>query len=221
MTALQTETRLDYPSSPSPGMRVAVIGGGLCGAFFAAQLAEYSTAPLSIAVIEPREKLGGGVAYSSADPAHRVNVPASRMILFPETPDHFDRWFRGGAELGADAEALWTDGHAYPRRAAFGRYMAEIIATRQATRTHAPIAHIRSRAIAVRRVGAGYLVELAEGAPVEADILVLATSHPPPSVPALLAGALGTTRASSPTHGRRARWRGSRPMRRSPLSARG
>jgi uncharacterized NAD(P)/FAD-binding protein YdhS len=179
------------PLPPSPALRIAVIGGGFCGAFFAVRLADFSEVPLSIAVIEPRERLGGGVAYSSTDPAHRINVPASRMILFPDMPEHFDRWFREGAELAADAEALWHDGHAYPRRAAFGRYIAGLVADRQATRPHAPIAHVRDRAITVSRLGQGYRVQLEAGGALEADLLVIATSHPPPGVPPLLANALG------------------------------
>ena len=168
-----------------------MIGGGFCGAFFAAQLAHHSAVPLSISVIEPREQLGGGVAYSSVDPAHRINVPASRMTLFPDTPDHFDRWFREAGGLAEDNEALWSDGHIYPRRAVFGRYIAELVAARQKSRIHAPITHVRGRAIAANRHEQGYKVQLEAGGTVEADVLVLATSHPPPEVPALLADALG------------------------------
>ncbi len=111
-------------------LRVAVIGGGFCGAFFAAQLAEYSTVPLAISVIEPRARLGGGIAYSSEDPAHRINVPASRMVLFAERPEDFNAWLRRGTELDDDPEAVWQDGAVFPRRAAFGRYVAELIAIR-------------------------------------------------------------------------------------------
>ena len=174
----------------APPLRVAVVGGGFCGAFFAAQLAEYSTTLLAISVIEPRARLGGGVAYSSEDPAHRINVPAARMTLFPERPNDFDSWLRRGSELQHDPEAIWQGGAAFPRRAAFGRYVAELIASRQATHLHAPITHIRDRAIAVRRQRRHFRLTLQDDRELGADIIVLATSHPPPAVPARLAEAL-------------------------------
>ncbi len=171
-------------------LRIAVIGGGFCGAFFAAQLAEYSTTPLAISVIEPRARLGGGVAYSSEDPAHRINVPASRMTLFPERPNDFDTWLRQGGELQDDPEAIWQGSTAFPRRAAFGRYVAELIATRQQTRLHAPITHIPGRAIAVRRQGRDFRLTLHDDRELGVDMIVIATSHPPPGVPSRLAAAL-------------------------------
>jgi uncharacterized NAD(P)/FAD-binding protein YdhS len=171
--------------------RVAVIGGGFCGAFFAAQLARHSAQPVAITVIEPRAVLGGGVAYSTPDLAHRINVPASRMILFPEHPTDFDEWFRSGEELDADPDALWGDGSAYPRRAAFGRYVAELVAIRGIARTGITIEHIRDKAEAVQREAAGYTIQLAQGGQLAADIIVLATSHPPPNPPGIITSQLG------------------------------
>jgi uncharacterized NAD(P)/FAD-binding protein YdhS len=168
--------------------RVAVIGGGFCGAFFATQLARHSTRPVIISVVEPRAVLGGGVAYSSQDPAHRINVPASRMILFPERPTDFDEWFRRGEEFDADPEALWGDG-AYPRRAAFGRYVAELVAN--GSRAGVTIEHIRDKAEAVLRKDSGYTIRLAQTGHLTADIVVLATSHPPPNPPDIITSQLG------------------------------
>jgi uncharacterized NAD(P)/FAD-binding protein YdhS len=172
--------------------RVAVIGGGFCGAFFAAQLARHSERPVTISVIEPRATLGGGVAYSTPDPAHRINVPASRMTLFPRHPTDFDEWFRRSGELEADPEALWSDGSAYPRRAAFGRYIAEIVTRRGSARTGITIEHLRDKAESVQRKGSCYSIQLAQGCELAADMIVLATSHPPPSQPGIIAGALGS-----------------------------
>jgi uncharacterized NAD(P)/FAD-binding protein YdhS len=177
---------LDYPPT-----RVAVIGGGFCGAFFAAQLARYSERPIEITVIEPRALLGGGIAYSTPDPMHRINVPASRMILFPEHPTDFDEWFRNSGELDADPGALWSDGSAYPRRAAFGRYVAQLVTSRRNARTDAKIEHIGHSAESIQHTDSGYTVQLAQGGQLATDIVVLATSHPPPKPPAVISRALG------------------------------
>jgi uncharacterized NAD(P)/FAD-binding protein YdhS len=63
--------------------RIVVIGGGFSGAFCAAELAEKSPVPVAIIVVEPRPVLGAGVAYSSTDPSHRINVPAIRAFTSP------------------------------------------------------------------------------------------------------------------------------------------
>jgi len=176
---------------PIPPARVAVIGGGLSGTFFAVQLAQYSQQPLVIKVIEPRTALGGGVAYSTPDPAHRINVPASRMTLFPEAPADFDDWFRSGGGLEIDPEALWADGAIYPRRAAFGRYVASILERRRQENPDVTIEHVRDAATAIEPDGAaGWRIYLAQGGQFEADITVLATSHPPPGMPTLIARTL-------------------------------
>ncbi len=178
--------------SESRSRVVAVIGGGFCGAFFAAQLAHYSRHPLTISVIEPRGALGGGVAYSTPDPAHRINVPASRMTLFPENPADFDDWFRraGGLAAGGletDPEAIWADGAAYPRRAVFGHYVEYILNRRRKERPDVTIEHVRDAAEAVEPTATGYRIHLAHGGQVDACFVILATSHPPPGMPSLIA----------------------------------
>ncbi len=173
------------------GPRIAVVGGGFSGAVFAVQLLHKAVRPFSITVIEPRDNLGAGVAYGTSDPAHRINVPASRMIVFPEDPTDFDRWFRGSPELDADPDAIWHDGHAYPSRAAFGRYIAGLLASAAASRPDRTISHRRTAATSVRRHAGGYTIDLGDGSRLEADLVVLAVSHPPPAVPGIVSAALG------------------------------
>ncbi len=104
--------------------RIAVIGGGFSGAAFALHLARRVTREVAVDIIEPRPLLGGGVAYSAADPAHRINVPAVKMSVFAEDPEHFDRWLRDNDALAADPAALWGESQLYAGRAVFGRYVA-------------------------------------------------------------------------------------------------
>ncbi len=172
--------------------RIAIIGGGLSGAVCALQLARTIAPPAVITVIEPRPSLGAGVAYSSEDPAHRINVPASRMIIYPETPGDFDAWLRAGDELERDPEALWADGHAYPRRAVFGRYVAGMLARQAEARRGVALRHSRRRAVAVARDLSGFAVTLDDGERLHAETVVIATSHPPPSTPDTILQALGT-----------------------------
>ncbi|RVL88815.1 FAD/NAD(P)-binding protein, partial [Sinorhizobium meliloti] len=161
---------------------VAIIGGGFTGAVVATHLArDRAMDGWQIALFEPRERLGCGLAYDTAEPAHRVNVPAARMSIDPDDPDHFMRWLELRGEPRDDPEALARDGHLYPARQLFGRYVAETIAP---FLEHGRIAHHRARVIAVERQGAAWAVRGAGGTLRRADVLVVATTHPAPQAPA-------------------------------------
>ncbi|TDP49127.1 FAD/NAD(P)-binding protein [Zavarzinia compransoris] len=165
--------------------RVAVIGGGFTGAAFAAQLAGKARGPVAIDIVEPRTDLGRGVAYGTADPAHRINVPSTRMSVYPDQEDHFDRWLQRQADV--DADAALPDGRVFPRRELFGRYVGETLAAALAARPDIAFRHHRDRALAIAEAGGTYRITLGSGDIVTADLIVLAASHPPPAPPALLA----------------------------------
>ena len=157
---------------------VAIIGGGVAGASLAFHLVRQAPGAFRIVVIEPRERLGLGVAYSTREPACRINVAATRMSLLPDDPDHFQRWLEADGGLADDPEATLPDGRVFPRRAEFGRYCAETIAP--FVRSGA-VEHVEARARSFRRLApTGYSIALSDGRSVTADFAVLATGHPPP-----------------------------------------
>lgn len=166
---------------------VAIIGGGFTGAVVAANLARNMVAQaVDIIVFEPRERLGAGLAYDTGDPAHRVNVPAARMSLIPDEPDDFVHWLSREGEAADDADALAGDGHLYPRRALFGRYVGDFIAPFLETgRIH----HFRERVTQVIGNGDMWRVR-ADRADIVADIVIIATTHPAPCPPRAIATAL-------------------------------
>lgn len=162
---------------------VVVLGGGFTGASVAYQLARRAPGDFRIIIVEPRGRLGGGVAYSTVDPAHRINVPASRMSLIQSDPCHFDRWLKADGALRDDPAALTPDGRAFPRRQVFGRYVAESL---EPYLLSGDIEHVCLRATALGESGGRRIVTLSDGSRIEADYVVLAATHPLPAVlPAL------------------------------------
>jgi uncharacterized NAD(P)/FAD-binding protein YdhS len=137
-----------------------------------------------ITVIEPRPFLGGGVAYSSEEPSHRVNVSAVRMSLVPDDPEHFQRWLSLSGEVERDPDAVWRNGDIFPRRRVFGRYVAEQLAPFVET---GAVRHFRDQAQEMRRNrgGEGWTV-ITPGQSIAADAVILAMTHPSPDIPAAL-----------------------------------
>jgi uncharacterized NAD(P)/FAD-binding protein YdhS len=179
-------------SGESPAERqrpvVAIIGGGVSGAATAFHLAQADQTPVpEIIVFEPRESLGKGLAYDTTEPAHRINVPAARMSLLTEEPDHFLRWIAAHSATAGDDDALRPDGALFPRRSVFGDYINAML---QPLVASGAVQHRRSAVIHVLREGPRWCISGDDGVQTMADVVVIATSHPPPVAPGQLRAAL-------------------------------
>ncbi|MEA1648389.1 FAD/NAD(P)-binding protein [Nitrospirillum sp. BR 11164] len=179
--------------------RVVILGGGFSGAVAALHLARGTPVPVDIDIVEPRPLLGGGVAYSTPDPQHRINVPAARMSAFSADMGHFDRWLRRSGVLATDPQALVKGGHIFSSRLEFGRYLDGLVREQAASDGPAHIRHVQQRATSVTPIprdappgqSFGYAVALENGGRLVADMVIIATSHPPPAPPPALVEALG------------------------------
>lgn len=157
---------------------IVIIGGGFSGAAVAIELlrgAERGARDAAGAAPVP----GAGVAYSTAEPTHRINVPAARMQLAGDEEGAFDHWYRHQPAFTVDVQALRPDGSVYPQRGQFGRYVAQRFADAAAS-SGGRLRHLRDRALAFHQG----MVTTDGGLQLKADLLVLAISHPPPSLPA-------------------------------------
>lgn len=165
------------------GRHVVIVGGGLSGAALAFHLArESGEGGPRITVIEPRADLGRGLAYSTDDPDHRLNVPDHKMTLDTAAPEGFAAWLRAGGIPGPDSRAANGD-HFLPR-AVFGAWVAEVL---QPLLASGRIRHLRGRAVAGRAEGAGFVIATDTGEEIRAGQLVLAATHPAPALPGELA----------------------------------
>ncbi len=130
-------------------------------------------------IVEPRARVGNGVAYSTAHPMHRLNAPAGEMSAYEQQPDHFVRWSRRvGAALDAES---------FADRALFGQYFRDVLADAQERAgPRCGLEHVRDQVVAAiyrPRASASLLVGLADGGHLEADTLILALGPPPTRAP--------------------------------------
>lgn len=184
----------DHPSDPVAvvgrgadrpgGPVVAIVGGGYSGAAVAWHLARHPQArPPRIVVFEPRAELGRGLAYSTPDPDHRLNVPDRRMTLVTGQPLHFHDWLARPEAPLLPAGSATPQGDIFAPRAAFGQYVAAQLAPCLA---QGQVEHRRTLVQRIERQGTRFVIRAADGTVVSADLLVLAVSHPPPGLPSAL-----------------------------------
>jgi len=174
---------------------IVIVGGGFAGATVALHLLKAGqAAPFALTIVEPRAVIGAGLAYSSEDPEHRINVAAARMTPLPDDLEHFDRWFRQSPDAAADPAAIIADGRAYPRRRVFGRYVDGLVRAAAAQAPHIRFQHVQHRASGITPVGDGYRVILADGSYLDADLVILATGHNRAGIPDVFADVAGRSR---------------------------
>jgi uncharacterized NAD(P)/FAD-binding protein YdhS len=146
--------------------RVLIVGGGASGVLLAAQLlARGDDAPV-VTMIERREMLGCGVAYSTSNASHLLNTRVSSMSAFPDDPDHFLNWLT--RNVGA------ADRFGFVDRGTYGRYMADLLAPWAGD---AKLHCIKRDCVGIEQTRGGVVARLSDGAAVEADVAVLATGH--------------------------------------------
>lgn len=151
---------------------VAIVGGGISGSLTALHLGRLKIST-RIIVIEPAPSLGLGLAYSTPSLEHLLNVPAGKMTLLPEEPDHFLEWLHANHDESMSRED-------FAPRAVFGRYMQSLL------RGASGIEHLQ--AVVVDRkenTGRRSTLVLASGQTLQADLVVLATGN---FLPATLRG---------------------------------
>ncbi len=178
--------RPQAPASIIP--TIAIIGGGLSGAAVAFHLARNNTAA-RIVVIEPRAELGRGLAYSATDPVHRLNVPATKMTIRTDRPSDFADWLTTAAAPELTPDAVAANGDIFTPRAVFGQYAAARLAPDLAL---GRITHLRQVATKVVSKAGRSGIELGDGTSLTADIIVLALTHPKPTLLRALQPLAGT-----------------------------
>ena len=175
--------------SPVSGRHIAIVGAGFTGSLLAAHLLRSAPGPLVVHLIEAGHPTGAGLAYSTGNSGHLLNVRAYNMSAYPDDPRHFLRWLWGRDDGGA----IPPSGHAFVSRGLYGAYVRDVLdeAQRQAP-SHARLNLIRGEVVDLRagaRAPAGlpapWQVRLSDGRTITADTAALCIGHFLPAPPPL------------------------------------
>ena len=153
---------------------VAIVGAGFSGTLLALHLLRQTTAS-KIVLLEREHSVGRGVAYSTRNMNHRLNVPAARMSAFADDPNDFLRWLSvcGHGGQPGDFAPRWL----------FGCYVRQRL-SEAVHGTAARLEMVSGDAKAIVMGQAGGLLELGCGRRIHADQIVLAMgNHRPQRLP--------------------------------------
>jgi uncharacterized NAD(P)/FAD-binding protein YdhS len=126
-----------------------------------------------IVIFEPSASLGRGVAYSTSEDIHLLNVPASRMSAYATKPNHFLDWCsRTLSGIGPDS---------FVSRRNYGRYLEDPLRDATAS-SRANVEWRREPARSVSRSAGRLRVDTGESR-YEADAVVLALGIPEARLP--------------------------------------
>jgi len=155
----------------SPVLQIAVIGAGASGALATAHLLRQASSKLHVTLIEPRDEIGRGLAYSTGNPRHLLNVRAENMSAFADDSDHFWRWLSAQGYSGDDR-------FRFVPRSLYGRYLGSLLTPHfESAPDSRRLSLTRDRAVGLTKTRDGVTVELASGGRFEADIAILACGH--------------------------------------------
>ena len=156
--------------APDEGYRVAIVGAGAAGALVAVHLLRAGVGP--VALVDPGDRVGRGVAYSTKFSAHLMNVEARVLGALAGQPSHFAEWLvRDGAEVSP---------RAFISRGTYGDYLTELLATAVAEAPAGAFHQLCGEVVGIAPSDTGYTLTIDDGSAIQASRIVLATGPPPP-----------------------------------------
>lgn len=155
---------------------VVIIGAGFSGTLQAINLLRHDGPRVTL--IERRGSFARGVAYSTADAGHLLNVRAANMSALPDDPDHFVRWLAAAGKGQPQSFASRRD---------YGRYLGELLeAAMQAAPGRLELRRDDAAELSLR--DDGVTIGFDSGVTLTADAAVLALGNLPPHDPPGFAG---------------------------------
>lgn len=130
---------------------VCIIGGGFTGTATAIHLLQKARQPMRIALVNAHRPFCRGVAYSTAEPFHLLNVMAENMSLYTEQPNHFVDWL-ARKQIYPSGTNLKTQ---FAPRMIYGQYVEEQLTAAQSY-SLATVEMIEQEAVSLSGNSKGY-----------------------------------------------------------------
>jgi uncharacterized NAD(P)/FAD-binding protein YdhS len=163
---------------PDGDIRVVIIGGGATGVLLACHLLRDPARQVQVTIVEKSDTAGLGLAYSTRNPQHLLNVRASNMSAFPDEPEHFWNWLTANK---FDSGLGCGDAFCFVPREIYGRYLGSLLQTHRVGCSPRQQLHVlRGECASLRPTRLGVEVKLTDGSCHFGHIAVLATGNEAP-----------------------------------------
>ncbi|MGQ3214951.1 MAG: FAD/NAD(P)-binding protein [Shinella sp.] len=155
--------------TPARQADVAVIGSGFSAVALSLNLVDVLPATARVCLVGLASKRGRGVAYSAKADCLVLNVPAGRMSLFADRPNHFVDWLAENGKSGAGGEFV-------PRQF-YGRYLGDNLeAALKRTANRAALTLVDAEACSAEAMQSGGLMfQLSDETQLVTDFAALCT----------------------------------------------
>lgn len=170
---------MTHDDTQTPIADILIVGGGLSGTLLAAQLLR-QPGKRRILIVEARDELGRGEAYSATELGHTLNGNAARMSVDPDNADDLTQWLSECLAAGG-----WPEAHEqrvpvselFPPRGLFGLYVQQRLREARAVgaRMGSSVEHVRGEAVDVQVEEHGVCLTLSDGHRLRGRFAVLAT----------------------------------------------
>ncbi|BAQ66755.1 hydroxyacylglutathione hydrolase [Geminocystis sp. NIES-3709] len=161
-------------------LTIAIVGAGFSGSLIAVHLLKNATQPLIIKLIERNKEIGTGIAYSTEENSHLLNVSAGNMSAFPNDSGHFLRWLNYNHDQLKTLLPESIDPSTFIPRKVYGLYIQSILAEAQATsRNDVYLETLQDEVVGVEKSEKGNLISLRSGRCFTANKVVLAIGNSP------------------------------------------
>ena len=159
---------------------IAIVGAGFSGTLVALHLLRQCPPGTRIVLIERNHQFGLGQAYATGNPNHLLNVPAGLMSAFHRRPDDFLQWLKTLPKSELDGVAPTAQSFV-PRRL-FGAYVRHLLRLEmQRPAELARLVLVQGDVVGIDRGMHPLVLHLDHGAPIRAELAVLAVGNFPPA----------------------------------------
>jgi uncharacterized NAD(P)/FAD-binding protein YdhS len=155
-----------------------IVGGGFTGTMLAVHLIEQSSVPVRILLFDRAAAFGSGVAYSTPNAKHLLNVRVTNMSAYDSRPEHFVEWLESNPPE-SDAEGRG----AFVSRGLYGRYLRSTLSACLDAHPASSMLGVDAEVVSLTADRESVELQTSDGARHRVDRVALCVGNFPPALP--------------------------------------